>query len=216
MLFPDKLSRYDEYTALLRARPVETGKVLLYGSSFFTHWGVDRAAAQLAKATGGVLQILNHGFGGSRVDDLLYRYPELVTPYHPSAIVLRTGFNDLNKGFTPEETLFLTGRLLHWLRKDYPEAPIVLLKIFDTKYGDENLATACRAHNRLLESLAAELPNVTVLDLNPFFYAKQEDIGCREKLLDRFIDDGLHLTDESYEKMAEFLGPQLENIIYNK
>ena len=123
--------------------PAEPGKVLLYGSSFFTNWGYDRSRDQLAAASGGALQVVNHGFGGATVDELLYYYDRMVRPCAPAAAVLRPGLNDLARGLSAEETWFQTQRLLAWLKTDDPAIPVVVLSIFDTKcFADDPLAPA--------------------------------------------------------------------------
>ena len=66
------LNRYEETVRNCLSYPVRTGKVLLYGSSFFRVWGYERSLEQLLEATGGKLETVNHGFGGATVDELLY------------------------------------------------------------------------------------------------------------------------------------------------
>ena len=188
---------------------VETGKVMLYGSSFFTNWGYERAQQQLAQVTGGKLQILNHGFGGATVDELLYHYPQLVAPYAPSAVVIRSGYNDIYSEITPENTMFLLQRLVHWMKTDFPNIRVFLMPVFDTKHMNANAAKAFARYNALLAEYAAEEENVEIFDINPYFYEKPEDIGDFSKLRDVFGPDGLHLPQDAYIDMAEFFGPRL-------
>lgn len=193
--------------------PVTTGKVMLYGSSFFTRWGYDRAKRQLRDATGGKLDIINHGFGGATVDELLYHYPRLVAPYRPSAVVIRSGFNDINQKLTPEETIFLLRRLVGWLKTDIPDIRIFLLNVFDAKILNEETHAVFTHYNKLMAELTAETENVEIFDINEFFYENPGDIGVLSKLRDVFVHDGLHLTDEAYEEMARFFGPRLLDLL---
>jgi len=85
------LNRYGETVKNCLSKPVRTGKVLLYGSSFFRVWGYERSLEQLLEASGGELETVNHGFGGATVDELLYHYPRLVAPYAPKAMVIIDG-----------------------------------------------------------------------------------------------------------------------------
>lgn len=208
--------RIDRYLAEVQdceSIPVETGKVLLYGSSFLRNWGKERAKKQLSDATGGKLQVVNHGFGGSRVPELMYYYHRLVTPYQPSAFVLRTGINDIFGKVSPEECLRQTEQLVSWIRNDYPDAPIVFIEIFDTKRASEKYYALFAEYNMMLRALAAEAPNMYTIDLNPFFHEKAEDCGSPCGLRDVFLEDGLHLTDEAYADMAKYLAPQLQHLI---
>ena len=67
-----QLDRFESTIQGYEQHPIETGKVLLYGSSFFRNWGFERAAKQWAQYGG--LEVVNHGFGGATVDELLYYY----------------------------------------------------------------------------------------------------------------------------------------------
>lgn len=204
MKIPVDLHRFSDDIAQIECRSVETGKVMLYGSSFFAKWFYDRARQQLSDATGGKLQVVNHGFGGAVIDELLYYYPRLVKPYAPSAMVIRSGYNDIGRGLSPEEALFLLQRLVGWIQADAPDMPILLMKIFDVKRGDDARFAANQRFNALLEEYAKTLENAAVLDINSFFYESPEDMGDRQKLRDVFVDDGLHLTDSAYEEMAPY------------
>lgn len=206
---PVNLKNYDEFIETLTCRPVKSGKVLLYGSSFFTRWGYERAQDQLSAATGGKLDIVNHGFGGATIDELLYYYDRLVKPYAPSVVVTRTGYNDIGNNLSPEEALFLTQRLIRWLKADFPEVKIFLLPVFDAKIMTPERYADFRRYNKLLTDYTANIENVEIFDINPFFYEKSEDIGDLSKLRDVFVSDGLHLTDEAYVEMAKFFGPRL-------
>lgn len=64
MGFHVKVNRYEKDILRYEKYPVETGGVLLYGSSFFDLWGYERAKQQWADATNGVVKVVEHGFGG--------------------------------------------------------------------------------------------------------------------------------------------------------
>lgn len=208
------LTRYEHEVARIEAFPPETGKVLLYGSSFFSRWRYEKARKQLSDATGGVLQVANHGFGGAVTDDLLYHYHRLVRPYRPRAVVIRAGGNDVDMGMEARDAAFLLVRLVCWLKADFPGMPICVLKIFDTIYGSSEYKRRAREYNLLLDEIFADVDDVTVLDISPFFYEDPRDIGNHSKLRNAFVEDGLHLTDESYLEMAKYLGNLLVDILH--
>ena len=189
--------------------PVTTGNVLLYGSSYFTRWGYEPARQQLSDATSGKLKVINHGFGGATIDELLYHYPRLVTPYKPSAVVIRSGYNDIYQKLTPEESIFLLRRLISWFQTDNPDIRIFLLNVFDTKRMTDEKHELFVRYNQLMAELAAEIENVETFDINAFFYEKPEDIGDRSKLRDVFVEAGLHMTEAAYAEFANYFGPRL-------
>jgi len=206
MSFYLDMTRYLETIEAYEQLPVETGKVLLYGSSFFRNWGYDRAKEQWKRYAG--LDVVNHGFGGATVDELLYYYDRMVRPYQPAAAVLRPGHNDLTRGLTPEQAWFLTERLIAWLRTDRPELPIVILQVFDTKkYHNAERCALNAEYNRLMRDFAAVNPGVSTIDLDPFFHDENGE------LRDIFVEDGLHLTDSGYEEMAAWLTPKVKALL---
>ena len=199
------LNRYGETVKDCLSKPVRTGKVLLYGSSFFRVWGYERSLEQLLEASGGELETVNHGFGGATVDELLYHYPRLVAPYAPKAMVIRAGYNELNRGQSPEEAVFLLERLLRWAITDFPEIRIIVFPVFDTRRASDQLQEKINIYNGLLRERIEPMDQVSLLDLNPFFYDDPGDIGTRQNFRDVFVADGLHLQDEAYPQMAAFL-----------
>lgn len=213
-MFPVNLNRYEESIRQLEAYPVETGKVMLYGSSFFAKWHYDRARQQLRDATGGALEIVNHGFGGATADELLYYYPRLVTPYAPKVVVIRSIYNDLHKGLNPEQTILLLERLIVWLKHDDPERVVISLQVNDNKRVDDARMEELRHCNHLMNAMLAQYPGVYSLDINEFFYSDAADIGDRSKLRDVFVEDNIHLTDEAYLEMADYLGKKIMDILH--
>ena len=203
--FEDQIRAYEEL-------PAETGKVLLYGSSFFAFWGYARAKKQCADATKGALQVVNHGFGGATVEELLYYYHRMVLPYAPKAIVFRTGFNDMPH-MSPEECMALTRRLFNWAKNDFPGIRLIAIKGFDNPSAVPENLTKLRKYNEMLDQLAEEDPQLVTVDLNPFFYASPETMGTCRNFKDIFREDGLHLTDAGYEQLSAYLAPKLYNLI---
>ena len=49
--------------------------------------------------------VINRGFGGSYMRDVLYYADRIILPYEPKEIVLQAGGNDLNGGRSPGEVL---------------------------------------------------------------------------------------------------------------
>jgi len=203
------LHRYDDTVREYLQLPVRKGKVLLYGSSFFRVWGYETSRRQLLEATDGELETVNHGFGGATVDQLLYHYPRLVAPYEPRAMVIRAGYNELNRGQSPEDAVFLLERLLQWAKADFPEIRILVFPVFDTRRASQELQEKINAYNALLEQRIAPMEQVSLLDLNPFFYEDPKDIGTRQNFRDVFVSDGLHLQESAYPQMAAFLGKRI-------
>ncbi len=198
-----KFPELDEYLS----KPVTTGDVLLYGSSFFTVWGFDRVKAQLGK------NVLNHGFGGSTGEDQLYHYHQLVKPYAPKSIVLRGGLNDLFNGYTPEQAAEASIRVLEWAKADFPDLKAIALAIFDFKSEcDRGVVEKVAEYNRILKQHCDELDFVDFLDISEIFYKSPADVGTFQNFRDIFVPDGLHLTDAGYEIVAPYFLEKIQKL----
>lgn len=196
------LTRFEEKIREYEGYPVEKGKILLYGSSFFANWGYDRALRQLAGLDGDEQPVVNHGFGGATADELLYYYPRMVRPYAPRILVWRGGPNDIFSGLGPEEAWQITQRVFSWAKKDFPSIKIVILAIFDYLSQREEVRPAFAEYNRLCRQYALSESQTVYWDINDFFYENPADIGSFQNFRDVFVSDGLHLTDAAYEEFA--------------
>lgn len=208
--------RFEPDVQEIEKYPVKTGKVLLYGSSFFRVWGRQRAKQQWAEATNGVLQVLNHGFGGATVDELIHYYERLVLPYSPSAIVFRAGYNDICQGKSVVETMQETQRLLEMARNDFPSIKLILILVFDVGSATKAKLEEFRQYNMFLQKYAVENENIETIDLNPLFYKEEKDIGTGQNFRDIFQDDKVHLTDEGYTFLSTWLPGTVQNILETK
>lgn len=202
--FEEKIQEYERY-------PLETGKILLYGSSFFGNWGYERAQRQLAGLGGETDAVVNHGFGGATADELLYYYPRMVRPYAPKMLVWRGGPNDIFSGLSPEEAFIITQRVFEWAKNDFPEIKIVILAIFDYRSQREEVQPAFAEYNRLCRRLAQSDSQTEYLDINDFFYENPADIGTFQNFREVFVADGLHLTDAAYAEFAPYFKARLES-----
>ncbi|MGI6335702.1 MAG: hypothetical protein GX929_09405 [Clostridiales bacterium] len=206
-----QLNRFEDTVREYESRPVETGGLLLYGSSFFTNWGYERAARHLE---GVCDNTVCHGIGGGTVDELLYYYGRLVYPYKPAAIVLRTGANDLFHDYTPAEAADLTVRLCEWARTDFPRVRIIVLPIFDFPSAPSRPKHKLFApYNMLLKAYADRTPGVDYLDIGQYLYTDPAYIGTFDHFRDVFGPDGLHLTDAGYEAFAPWFRDTLKQIL---
>ncbi|WP_245747198.1 hypothetical protein [Frateuria terrea] len=82
------------FAAIDRLAPAPAGAVLFAGSSSIRLWHT--LAADFPE-----LPTINRGFGGSEIADSAYFAEQLIGPYHPRAIVMYAGGNDLADGKSP-------------------------------------------------------------------------------------------------------------------
>jgi lysophospholipase L1-like esterase len=215
-----EVKRFEDRILAYESRPLEeeTGKILFYGHSLFTRcsWitkaGKDNPKlADEVRMKDGSLAIVNHGFGTSSADDLLYYYPRMVRPYKPRVLVLATGGNDIGNGYSPEDIMQILARIIDWSQADFPGIPIYCVGPCPTLKGKgvKDYATKKRDEfDDILETYCAKKEGVTYISMvnQPFFYENAEDVGDRHKVReDIYAADRGHLNPKGYAMFMDFI-----------
>ena len=209
----------------LEAKPVEKGKILFYGHSLFTRWSNAWEHPELAedlRLKDGSLGCINHGFGGSTSEDLLFYYPRLVRPYEPRALVIATGGNDTLHAIDLDQTMTNLFRICHWAHTDFPGIPIYLLeptpginmkknKLPDrSHFGFHRKNYFCQA----IELYAQTHENIHVVHLwdKPQFFTEGNVGNFREVHDELYVEDG-HMNTEGYAIFAQIMRQELDAIL---
>ena len=98
------------------------GGIVFVGSSSIRMW-------QTLAADFPGLPVLNHGFGGSTLADVIWFAPRIVLPYAPREIVLYAGDNDIAAGRTPEQVLDDYSAFVRLVRSTLPSTRLVFVSI---------------------------------------------------------------------------------------
>lgn len=216
-----EVRRFEPSVLQYEARPLETGRILLYGDSLLTRSsfiytdrhpekGLPLMEEELRMADGSPA-VLNHAFGASSADDLLYYYDRLVRPYKPRALVISTAGNDFGFGYGAAEVMQILATLVDWFQADFPGAPIYIFKKIPSlkNKGRINYANLLRFEtNQLLEDYCAEKEGVFLLDQRemPFYYMDPADIGDLSKTREDIYDeDQIHLNAAGYGLFIDHL-----------
>lgn len=217
--FEDRIARYE-------ARPVQTGKILFYGHSLFTRCsfitiaGKDNPMLEEAvRMKDGSQAIINHGFGTSSADDLLYYYHRMVLPYKPRALVLTTMSNDIGFGYSAKDVMEIQARIINWAQADFPGIRIYCLSTYpELKYkGITNATTRILdEYDRYLEFFCSHTENCIYvpMDKAAFFYSDPADLGNPDKIReDIFADDQVHLNPAGYGMFMDFIRDLLDDLL---
>jgi lysophospholipase L1-like esterase len=147
------------------------------------------------------INVIQRGFGGSQLDEVVNYTPRIVLPYKPSLIVLYAGDNDLAAGRTPEQILADYKAFVTIVRDWLPETRIAFISIKPS--GDRfALIDKMRATNSLIRSYSATDPKLTYVDVfTPMLGA---DGKPREDL---FVSDRLHMNRDGYMIWRDLLAP---------
>ena len=217
-----QMDRYEKSAQAFENKPIEKGMILFYGSSGFARWSPKfgyRPLEEDIRMKDGSPAAVCHGLGGSTIDQLLYRYPRMVRPWKPRALVLKVYNNDRDVNYSPDEIIFLQSRLLEWARTDFPgiklyvcdAQPLLLDKDRKNTWYYHQLE-----YNELLEHYCSKHADTTMVwqSRNPDLYLNPEDIGDYTKIReDLFIEDQVHFNAQGYEIYKNFWLKQLDDIL---
>jgi lysophospholipase L1-like esterase len=145
--------------------------------------------------------VLNNGFGGSTLPDVIHYAPRIVLPYTPRLIVLYAGDNDLAAGRTPDQVLSDYTAFVRLVRQTLPATRIVFISIKPSP-SRWSLAAPTRAANALIAQAIARDTLATYVDVfTPMLGASGRP---RPEL---FQADSLHMTPAGYALWRARLAP---------
>jgi len=145
--------------------------------------------------------VLNRGFGGSYMVDLVYYFDKLILPYTPKQIFIYEGDNDINAKKTTEEVLQQADDLLVLIRAKLPKKTNVVFIGAKPSIAREALRPQYEAFNTAFKAWTKKnkvgYVDVWTPMLNP----------DGTLMRDLFIEDGLHMNKKGYDIWAKALAP---------
>ena len=177
----------------------DEGKILFAGSSSFRLWK-DVNDYFPGKP------ILNRGFGGATLLDLIQYSKETIIQYKPKQIFIYCGENDIadNDTVKPKDVFNRFKQLYSILRTQLPvSTPIVFLSL-KPSIARWSMHEKMAASNELIKSFIHTQKNIQFLDV----YSKMLDTdGTPFK--DIFIEDNLHMNANGYKIWQKLMAPLL-------
>ena len=189
--FEPEIRRFE---AADRDAPPAPGGVLFVGSSSFRLW------PDLAADFPGV-PVLNRGFGGSTLPDVLHFAPRVVLPYRPRLVLLYAGDNDIASGRTPAQVLADYRGFVALVRRSLPATRVVFVSIKPSP-SRWALVDRVREANRLVREETSRDPLQGFVDV--FTPMLGPDGRPRPEL---FVADSLHMTPAGYAVWRERIAP---------
>lgn len=149
-------------------------------------------------------KVVNNGFGGSRMSDLLVFFDRVVTSYHPKQVFVYEGDNDLNGGVTVEEFI---GDVKAFARLIQVKLPGTKLYIISPKPSPSRIKKAAiyAEANQKLQQLAKNSSFITYVDVTKVML---DTNGLVRK--DIFKPDSLHMNRKGYMLWAPIIKPLVE------
>ncbi|MFC5412350.1 GDSL-type esterase/lipase family protein [Larkinella bovis] len=149
--------------------------------------------------------VLNRGFGGSSLPDVIRFADRAIIPYKPKQIVIYVGENDVASGkVTAQAVLDRFVTLFTTIRKSLPRTPIVFISMKPSPSRRKYLPITQEA-NRLIKDYLAKQKRAQYLDI----YSAMLDTNgqIRGEL---FRADSLHMAPKGYELWTAKLKPLLK------
>lgn len=138
------------------------------------------------------INVINRGFGGSHMSDLIFYLDDLVFPYNPNAIVIYEGDNDIADGKTPEKVFADYLTFITAVQTKWPQKPIFFISIKPSLARVNVLENMAKA-NALIKAYIDTHETLYYIDVY------SEMLGA-DKLPkpELFGPDGLHMNAEGY------------------
>jgi lysophospholipase L1-like esterase len=180
-----------------------TRAILFAGSSSIRLWRTHDAFPEYA--------ILNRGFGGAHISDVLYYYDQIVPKYEPAVIVFYAGDNDIASDKPVQQVYDDFQTLIGKIRKLKNPVTFIYLPIKPSlsrwSFWDK------------MNTLNLKIRDQYALDKN-FIYVDTATplLDASTNLPDTtlYMQDQLHLNEDGYKRWESLLAPVLEKAIIKK
>ncbi len=186
------------FIAADKKNPPAKGQILFVGSSSFTKW--TDVASYFPKH-----KILNRGFGGSTLLDVIRYENQVIFPYRPSEIVIYCGENDVAAVEKPDAYVvykrFVT--LYQDIRRKMPTTPVVFISLKPSPSRWE-LRAKMIAINGWIREMSLSDAKLTFVDVWESMLDKD-----RRPIQDIFLGDNLHMNAKGYKIWQKLIEPTL-------
>ncbi|WP_057490838.1 SGNH/GDSL hydrolase family protein [Streptococcus orisasini] len=160
----------------------------------------------LKKYLGREKNIINRGIAGTDSVWLLEHLQEQVLDLNPAKVFLMIGINDIGRGYALSDITSRISEIIAQIRSHNILTQIYLLSVLPVNEGEQYAAKVKIRNNAAVQQLNQNLqvlPGVQYIDLYPLLL---DDSG---NLAEHNTIDGLHLSQEGYEKIAASLKQEL-------
>ena len=172
--------------------------VLFIGSSTFTKW--KEVQTDFPKHV-----VINRGFGGSSLPNVIHYIGDVVYPYHPKQVVIYCGENDfMVAGTTPQMVLERTKQLVDLIRVKFPKVHIAFISIKPSPSRAKYIPQMKEA-NALIEKLMSRTKRAKYINTADAMYQPDGQI-----MTDIFLKDNLHMNAKGYAIWQKIMKPYLK------
>lgn len=174
-------------------------KILFTGSSSFRMWNDVQDYFPS-------YPIINRGFGGSTLPDMIRYVDDIIYPYDPKQIFIYCGENDLASSdtVTPIVVLDRFKILFSLIREKYPKAEVVFVSIKPSP-SRRKLMPKMLVTNLRIKNFLEKKPRTNFVDVYHKMLKKDGTV-----LTDIWKEDSLHMTSKGYAIWQKAIRPYLK------
>ncbi|MCW3117509.1 MAG: family lipolytic protein [Chitinophagaceae bacterium] len=179
-------------------QPPPQNAILFVGSSSFNNW------KDVQDYFPGY-PIINRGFGGSSLPDVIRYAGDIIFPYHPRQVVIYCGENDLAASDSvTAQTVFERFRILFAMIRDkYKKIPIVYVSIKPSP-SRQKLMPKMVAANELIKAFLKKKKQTSFVDV---YHKMLTQDG--QPIDNIFMEDKLHMNKSGYVIWQKEIEPYL-------
>lgn len=176
--------------------------ILFVGSSSIRMWATQDYFPKL--------KVINRGFGGSQISDVIHFSHRIVFPYKPKLIVFYAGDNDVAVGKKAQRVFDDYKSFVKLAREQLPKTPIIFIAI-KPSMSRWKLWPEMKKANAMIEGFCQSDPALF------YFDAATPLLGTDGKPNnDLFMPDLLHLNAQGYKAWTKRLTPVIEKALKEK
>lgn len=177
----------------------EPNQILFAGSSSFTKWTDVQDYFPS-------FPIINRGFGGSSLTDLIRYANDIILPYQPRQIVIYCGENDFaaNEQVSAAEVAKRFYLLFSIIRKKYKKLPVVYVSMKPSPSRIQ-LMQKFDSANYMIKQFLKKRPRTAFADV--YHAMLQKDGTVNQEI---FLKDNLHMNSKGYQIWQQILRPYLK------
>lgn len=173
--------------------------ILFVGSSSFTKWTDVQNYFP-------AYPIINRGFGGSSLPDVIHFASDIIIPYQPKQIIIYCGENDLAGSDTTVNGKVVFNRfkqLFDLIRKQLPTMSIAYVSMKPSP-SRQHLWPKMIAGNTLIKKFLAKQKKAAFIDVYHKMFNADGTV-----MTDLFVEDNLHMNAKGYAIWQKAIAPFL-------
>ncbi len=150
--------------------------------------------------------VLNRGFGGATIPEVLHLAGQYIFQHEPQIIVFYCGENDISEGASPETVFASFKTFVKIIETKLPETKLVYISM-KPSIARWNLWPQYQAGEKLIKEFIDKNLKIEYMDASISMLDQNGEVKK-----DIFIEDGLHMNAKGYEGWTNQLKPILEKM----